>query len=311
MIAVAQERRWLRPLGLLGLAMTLAIGQPLVVVAVAYTILTILSPGGKLGALALAAIGFAIVFAGEPGGGLWYLERGWAILLGGLFAALTLWRPGRPFLSRAVLALVGASASAMVLLFFFDGWSVVEGTVATRLREGATATLEMMNTALGSQVAPVVGETIERTVTIQTILFPALVGLSSLASLGVAWWLHLRLAAGSDRGLSGLREFRFPDPMVWIVIAGLALVLAAGWSVGWGRVGTNLLAFMGALYVLRGMAVLLFLSGGLSLGAGLLLLLGLLLAGPVLIGGAVLIGLGDSWLDIRARLRRGEDQETT
>jgi hypothetical protein len=310
-MGIARERRWLRPLGLLALAMTLAVGQPLVMVAVAFTILTVLSPGGKLGALVLAAVGFALVFAGEPGGGLWYLERGWAILVGGVFAALTLWRPGTTFLPRAVLALVGASVAAAALVFLFDGWSVVEGTIATRLREGATATMELMGAALGPRVAPAVGDTIERTVTIQRVLFPALVGLSSMASLGVAWWLHLRLAAGSDHGLAALREFRFPDPMVWILIAGLALVLAAGWSVGWGRVGTNLLAFMGALYVLRGAAVLLFLSGGLSFGTGLLLLFGLLLAGPVLIGGAVLIGLGDSWLDIRARLRRGKDQETT
>ncbi|MEX2294933.1 MAG: DUF2232 domain-containing protein [Gemmatimonadota bacterium] len=310
-MAMARERRWLRPLGLFALAMTLAIGQPFVLVAVAFTILTILSPGGRFGALALAAVGFAVVFAGEPGGGLWYLERGWAIHVGGLFAALTLWHPERPFLPRAVLALVGASVAGGALLLAVDGWSVVEGTIVMRLQEGATATVELMGATFGREVAPAVGETIAQTVNIQTVLFPALVGLSSLASLGVAWWLHLRLATGSDRGLAGLREFRFPDPMVWILIAGLALVMVAGWSMGWGRVGTNLLAFMGALYVVRGAAVLLFLSGGLSLGAGLLLAVGLLLAAPVLIGGAVLIGLGDSWLDIRARLRRGEDQETT
>jgi hypothetical protein len=68
---------------------------------------------------------------------------------------------------------------------------------------------------------------------------------------------------------------------------------------------------MGALYVLRGAAVMLFVAGGLSIGAGILVLVGLLFAGPILIGGAVLVGLGDSWLDIRARLRRGEDQGTT
>jgi hypothetical protein len=311
MTETARERRWLRPLGLLALAMALAVGQPLVLVVVAFTGLTILSREGKLGALALAAVGFALVFAGEPGSGIWYLERGWAILVAGIFAAVTLLRPERPFFPRAIVALAGAGVASALLFLAIGGWDVVEGTIAVRLQEGAASTLELMRLTLGGETGTTLDNTIAQTVMVQTILFPALVGLSSIASLGVAWWLHLRVGTGSDKGLTSLQEFRFPDPMVWILILGLVLVLVAGWSMGWGRVGTNLLAFMGALYVLRGAAVLLFFSGGLTFGTGLLVALGLILAGPVLLGGAVLIGLGDSWLDIRARLRRDEDQKTT
>jgi hypothetical protein len=139
------------------------------------------------------------------------------------------------------------------------------------------------------------------------VVFPALVALSTLASMGVAWWLHLRIAVRSDRGLAPVREFRFADPLIWLLIVGAGLVLTAQWSDGWGRAGTNLVAFMGALYVLRGLGVLLFLLGGVSITGGLMFALALLLAGPVLLGGALVIGMGDSWLDLRARARAGRE----
>jgi hypothetical protein len=62
--------------------------------------------------------------------------------------------------------------------------------------------------------------------------------------------------------------------------------------------------FMGALYALRGVAVVLFLAGGVSLLGGIFLALGLLLVAPVLMTGAFVIGLGDTWLDLRARRRK-------
>ena len=79
-------------------------------------------------------------------------------------------------------------------------------------------------------------------------------------------------------------------------------MLTTGWAAGWGRAGTNLVAFMGALYILRGLGVVVFFLGGLSLVGGILLGLALLLAAPLLLGGALLIGMGDSWLDLRSRL---------
>jgi hypothetical protein len=70
------------------------------------------------------------------------------------------------------------------------------------------------------------------------------------------------------------------------------------------RVGTNAVVFMGALYALRGAAVVLFLAGGVSFLGGFLLVLGFLLVAPVFLTGAFAIGLGDTWLDLRARLQR-------
>ena len=52
---------------------------------------------------------------------------------------------------------------------------------------------------------------------------------------------------------------------------------------------------------MRGAAVLLFLSGGLTNLGFFFLAVGMLLFWPVLISGALLVGVGDTWLDLRSR----------
>lgn len=299
-----REGGWLRLLGLLALALTLAVGQPFVLVVVAFAMLTFLAPGGRILVLLLTAGAFAAVFAGEPAEGLWYLERGWAILVGGWFVAFSLLLPGRPFMARALPALLGGIVCVGGILAVLGGWSTVESLVAERVEASMAATLQLMNALAEGDLQVGLTETLSTTARVQGVLFPALLGLSSLASLGVAWWLHARVSPLAGPGLGPLREFRFPDPLIWIFISGLGLVLVAEWSVGWGRLGTNLVAFMGALYVLRGVAVLIVLWGGVSFAGGLLLTLAVVLAGPLVALGAMLVGVGDSWFDLRARAAR-------
>jgi hypothetical protein len=69
----------------------------------------------------------------------------------------------------------------------------------------------------------------------------------------------------------------------------------------WTRVGTNAVVFMVALYALRGVGVVLGVRGGLSPLGWVLVGLGLVFAAPALLTGAFLVGLGDTWLDLRAR----------
>jgi hypothetical protein len=99
--------------------------------------------------------------------------------------------------------------------------------------------------------------------------------------------------------LGPLREFRFNDQLVWVFVLGLAAFLAFPGILD--RVGINAVVFMGALYALRGAAVLLFLKGGLSFLGGLFVFLGFLVMAPYMIVGAAFVGLGDTWFDIRAR----------
>ena len=63
------------------------------------------------------------------------------------------------------------------------------------------------------------------------------------------------------------------------------------------------MVFMGALYALRGSAVFMFISGGLSVFGYVMLAIALVLAAPVVLGVAMVVGIGDTWFDVRARLR--------
>ena len=119
----------------------------------------------------------------------------------------------------------------------------------------------------------------------------------------------VRLSAGSGLGLGPLREFRFNDHLVWLLVIGLALIVF-GAGGGWTTAGENTVVFMGGLYTMRGAAVLLFLNAGvLGLGfvlvaLGMLLLAPVLILGllaPVLILGALFVGVGDTWLDLRSK----------
>jgi uncharacterized protein YybS (DUF2232 family) len=126
--------------------------------------------------------------------------------------------------------------------------------------------------------------------------------LSSLAGLAVAWWVYMRIALDRDEGLLPLREFRFNDHLVWLFIIGLTLAMTPGGE-GLRRAGWNAVAFMGALYALRGAAVIAFFGGGQSLFGPFMLAVAFVLVPTVVLSGAMVIGLGDTWLDLRGRAR--------
>ncbi|TVR64447.1 MAG: DUF2232 domain-containing protein [Gemmatimonadales bacterium] len=300
------ERRWLRPLGLFLVVLALGIGHPLILVGVPFILLALVVPGGRLRSLILGAALLILLFPlpGPSGDGLWFAERGWAILAGGGFLALSWGWPQRSMLERGLLAVAGAFLSAVLILAGFGGTGRIQALVDARLERGAQAAGALLGSFSGEGEGEFVGalaETLGRTAEIQGQVFPALLGLATLAALGTAWWLYVRASAGSDAGLSPLARFRFPDPLIWVFIVGLGLILAFGWSGGPGRVGLNLVVFMAGLYAFRGAGVVLALSGGLSLPAMLLLAVTAALVPPVLAFGAMVIGVGDSWFDLRAR----------
>ncbi len=300
------ERRWLRPLGLFLVVLTLGIGHPLILVGVPFILLALVVPGGRLRSLILGVALLILLFPlpGPSAEGLWFAERGWAILAGGWFLALTWGWPERSMLERGLLALTGAFASAVLILVGFGGASRIQALVNARLESGAEAAGSLLSSFSSDGDGEFVGplaEALGRTAEIQAQVFPALLGLATLAALGTAWWLYVRASVGSDAGLGPLAGFRFPDPLIWLLIVGLGLILAFGWDDGWGRFGSNLVVFMGGLYAFRGAAVVLALSGGFSLPAVLLLAVTAVLVPPVLALGAMVIGVGDSWFDLRAR----------
>jgi hypothetical protein len=75
------------------------------------------------------------------------------------------------------------------------------------------------------------------------------------------------------------------------------------------RAGANLLTFMAALYAVRGLAVLLTLFGSPSLFGALLGALLLVMLYPIVMATTLMVGLTDTWLDLRARRLRQDNEK--
>lgn len=278
-----------------------SIVQPTVLVAV--PILMLMALGARRGGIAtfVAVLATVVVVAGAKDG-IWYAERAWALVAGGAFAALSMVRPAWRMTSRAIVSIVGASAAfAAFLVPRSDAWSALDWTVSDRLRGGFATWLDAMAVLRDGQApSPALVSAIWRTVEAQVHVFPALLAIETLAALGVAWWLYVRLARGSDGGLGPVAEFRFNDHLVWVMIVGLVL-LSARLGDGAARVGANLAVFMAGLYALRGFAVGLGVSGGISFFGYAMIALGFVFMAPAVIAFAVLLGVADTWLDLRTR----------
>jgi len=179
--------------------------------------------------------------------------------------------------------------------------------MTSQMEASVAIALQAVQLSMGPEAVPeLVQAGVVEALALPSYLFPALLGLASLSSLGVAWWLYLRVSQAETGGIGPFREFRFHDQLVWVLILGLLFFLGAGGlldrvGLDLGRAGTNAAVFMGALYALRGAAVVLFLAGGVSFLGGVLLLFGFFFMAPLLLAGAFIMGLGDTWLDLRAR----------
>lgn len=250
--------------------------------------------GVLLGMLGLAA------GAGSIGG----FSRAWALLVGSVFLAITFWRPRWPVLKRSLTALAAAGSLVAAGLGISGAWRTVDQSVRQYLAEVssrafAAARESAPEAGFLQELASAAGQVAQ----LQAELFPALIALQTLAALGLAAWLVSSFLGHREprMTLRPWREFRFNDQLVWVLIAGLALVLLP-LGEGAARVGYNAVFFMAVLYALRGIGVFLFVSVGAS--RLVMLIFGALAAiflYPLILGAAILLGLGDTWLDVRGR----------
>ena len=296
---------WPRALGLFALALALTVVSPGVLVGIPLVLLVLLLPTRSFGLMLVGGFAAFLAFQGVTRDGMWYVERGWAVLVGGGFVALTLRWPDRSFLGRALGAVAAGSVVTSGLLLAGSGrWEVLDWMMGSRIRSEVLTGLSIIRS--GDEPLPeslVSG--IYSMMELQVTLFPASLALASVASLGVAWWVYTSLSEGSDGGLAPLRRFRFHDQLVWLLIGGLALVLFGGGA--WERAGWNALVFMGALYAMRGAAVAVFLAGGVSFVWALVLAAALLFLWPVMAVSAAVVGLGDTWLRVREKVEKAKD----
>lgn len=298
-----QGRGWPRAAGLFGVTMAASVVQPSVLVAVPFLILTALR-GLKGTGLFVAAVLAMMLAVSGPRDGFWFMERGWAVLVGGGFVGVTMAAPDWRLSARLLAAVAGAYAvGALILVTGADAWETVDFAVSNAVEGGVATTLQAVELIRGGEaLSPALAAAIHQTARAQADVFPALMAIASMSGLAVAWWLYARLRGEGDQAIGPVKHFRFNDHLVWLLIAGLLLSVTR-WGDAVVRVGSNAVVFMGALYALRGSAVFMFISGGLSLFGYVMLAIALVLAAPVVVGVAMVVGIGDTWFDVRARLR--------
>lgn len=308
------ERGWalFRAVLLAVVAVVLSPVSPVVLVTIPLALVLLAFRPGDVRALVLAGVVLLLAFAGwgQERTAIWYVERGWALAVGGGFVAATLLLGTRRIMGRGMAAVgAGLATVAVASLIRPSLPSEVDHHVASELRRWASAAYQIVNSLSAGGLRDELGWAIFDWVGFQVAVYPALLALSTLAALAVGWYV-VRRFSGSEVALPPLREFRFNDHLVWILILGL-VVLLLPWDGGASRAGENAVLFMGGIYLLRGLAVLVWIGGALAgtvWSAALLVVVGLLLY-PLAAGAALVLGLCDTWFDLRNRfsgaLRRG------
>jgi len=278
--------------------------------------------GWKLGGRAALAFIWLVLsawmliqHAGPAGTPYDKMARGWVLMLAASFVAVTLWSAATPFFVRAMAAIgLAAAVGFVIALSSPGGIDRVKHAVGDELTRRSGESIEALHqlsatpTWLGwSARSSSLDEVAERSeAQLRAVpehaanLMPALLALESLAALAIAWALYHKLSPVPVGPLLGpLKEFRFNDQLVWGLAVGATLCLP---SFGDGRTaGLNLLLFFGALYLMRGLGVMAWMSRGKILVIVVVLMA--LLAPPILGALAIGLGLGDTWLDWRRRVR--------
>lgn len=302
----SRDRGWIAVVGLALVAAAFSVIHPALLLFTPLALLLIALPPRRPLLVVTGAALLLVALWGAPGGALWYFERGWVLVLGGWFVVWVVVLHDATFLSRA-LASVCATVASTALLFSVQrgGYASVDWAVGERLRRGASEVAAVWSEGLGfGRVAEQLSRSALQLAELQAQLYPALLAIASLAALAVAWWAYRRLALKERSPLGRLREFRFNDTLVWLLIGGLVLLLLPLDAPG-TRAGTNLLVFMAALYALRGVAVLAALLGSPGVLATVIGAILVLLLYPLVLTFAAVVGLTDTWLDIRRRRDAG------
>jgi len=260
--------------------------------------------------VAIAAVILGLGFAGSrPGGMEWYVPRAWSLIAGGAFVAVTAAR-GKTGLVGRTLGAVGLALMVVLaigvlrpgVLQAADWW------MASEIRQAALVAGGILQQFRGNsdpEVSRQLDAAVQRWVDLQQDVYPAMLSLATLAALGLSWFALERLS-GNVRSPGPVRDFRFSDHLIWLLIGGLALLVLPLGGFAF-RLGENATLFMGGLYLLRGTAILMCIgaAAATSIWTTALLTLAALFLYPVVLGTALVLGLTDTWLDLRARLSRG------
>jgi hypothetical protein len=292
-------------LGLMALQTPLPWGWLWLAVPAAVTLA--LLPSWRFGvvAIALAGLGAVALLVLGTGQGLWVWWIPAAALTGAWMGVRE--EGGGPSAGERAWMLVPLLLVAAALPWLARYQDLV-AAVERELAVGDTQALELLRN-VGANRDWLAG--MEKTVTENATLRHA--RLPFLIPTGLFLWGGLLVAAG--RALAArfaealrwprlsrarLRDLRLPDAAVWVLIAGLALLLAP-WP-AWRPTGWTLLLGAGLGYCVQGVAVAggLFLARGVPVPVMVLTMLFLFFTlMPYFVLGAGMLGLSDVWLDYR------------
>jgi hypothetical protein len=226
--------------------------------------------------------------------------RALSVLAAGAFVTLTLLERGTP-VSRALFA-------AGVGLALLAAWCGVLGVSWYELRLALSRGLERSLRVMAEQAPGVGKETADTFLEMANAApawaaaMPGVMFVQAVVGMLLAWGLHRRIARQPlGPPAAPFRAFRFSDQLVWLLVAGLALVLFPA-TRSLGDLGANLLLVGGLLYAARGLAVIRSAAGRLPAPTTVAIGLATLVLLPFVLGGLTLLGLADTWIDFRRRL---------
>jgi uncharacterized protein YybS (DUF2232 family) len=280
---------------LLGFLLAPLVPQPLLAFGLKYG-------RGPAAGLTVAATLLLFVFFGSG------LALGYSVL--GMMALLLLVCFGRGW---SIEALIGATAFAIlgigsgVLLYLFGSLSYLRDAAQAALREGLEGSLKMHEQfGFSGESAELVRKSSAEIVDFILQMTPALL----FAVLAIVILVNLILLARQfpvDRSLflslGDLREWKSPEPLVWLFIfSGFLSLISSAW--GLRTVAMNLFLASGAVYFFQGLAIVAYYFHHKNVPF-FLRSLGYILIALEQLFVLLVVGLGlfDLWVDFR-RLRK-------
>jgi hypothetical protein len=226
----------------------------------------------------------------------------WALFVTAGFVVIMLAGRARPVTAGLTASIFGLGAVTAWSWLIGTGWKDLEVAVARAGWEAcrqllAQASLPPERLAALRDYVDLLGEGVPAAAS----LLPAMLVLSAIPSLCLAWAWYRRLAsqpAGPPAGR--FAEFSFSDQMVWLVVASVAASIVP-LPDPVQSVAANLALVTAGLYAGRGAAIA---WSGIEEFPGLILalmFLGILFILPVALGGFAALGVADTWVNFRQR----------